>query len=102
MKVYDACNFKDLRTFVCKSIDSIFGTEQFLDMVDNNSDGLTYKYDFVKSNDEFYIINRETGQYINWYKYTHIGRDVHMNFNPIKLRKFLIDLKKEWDKNDDN
>lgn len=96
MKVYNQYNFEGLRRFVCQEIDAIFGIEQFLDMVDE-VDGVTDKYDFLKSNDEFYIINRETGQYINRYKYTHIGRDIHMNFNPIELRKFLRDLKELWE-----
>lgn len=98
MKVYNAYNFEGLRDFVYKSIDSIFGIEQFLDMVDDNYDGIADKYDFIRGIGDFYIINRETGQYINWYKYTHIARDIHMNFDPIELRKFLIDLKKEWEK----
>lgn len=96
MKVYNEYNFKGLRGFVCQSIDTIFGIDQFLDMVDS-VDGLTDKYDFIRTNDEFYIINRETGEYINWYKYTHIGRDIHMNFEPIRLRKFLRDLKELWE-----
>lgn len=99
MKVYNEYNFNDLRDFVCKTIDSIFGIEQLLDIIDYDKYACALKYDFIRaSNEEFYIINRQTGEYINWYKYTHIGRDINMNFNPKRLKKFLIDLKKECEK----
>lgn len=95
MKVYHQFNYGNLRSFVVTTIDSVFGgISTFLDMVD---EGLPCKYDIIYSNDEFYIINRKTGEYINWYKYTHVGRDIHMNFTPNRLKKFLKELKEEWE-----
>lgn len=99
MKIYNEYNYDNLRQIVVETIKHVFGdTEKFLDMVDD-IDGIYDKYDFVKTIDEeFYIINRRTGEYVNWYKYTHIGRSVNMNFHPRYLTNFFKLLKNEYDK----
>lgn len=47
------------------------------------------------SNSEVYIIDRETGKYVNWYKLTHIGRSATTNVDSEdELRDFFIKFKK--------
>lgn len=77
-----------------KSIESIFGnTEKFLDIIEED---LPVGYDFLYSDDgmsgEIYIVDREAHQYINWYKETHIGRDLHTNMTDVEIIQFLKKL----------
>ena len=52
------------------------------------------------SSEEFYITDRDTGYLVNWYKYTHIGRDAHINFNPEELEEFFTNFKNSEEKED--
>ena len=75
------------------AVKKVFGTaNNFLDFIESGkySDlyDVIYYYD-----DECYIINRETGEYINWYKYTHIGRDIHSTVHPNDFVEFLTKFK---------
>ena len=75
--IFDQTNFRteDLRDLFCNCVDRIFGDEvKFLDFLENKKYSRD-KYDcYLDSDGENYIINRVTGEYINWYKLHHIGR----------------------------
>ena len=85
--IYNRTNFTslvDLRDLFCNAVTKIFGDSMtFLNFL-KNEEYSTVKYDcFLDYNGENYIINRETGEYINWYKLSHIGRSINISIlNP--------------------
>lgn len=93
-------NIKDLRPLFCDVVIKIFGSvTEFLDFIENKDfSAITYDC-YVDCDGENYIINRETGEYINWYKFGHIGRDINIsvlsNRSNISewLKRFLIEFK---------
>ena len=88
MKIYTNCRdeFINAVTKVFKSCDVFF---DFIEDEDYSN-----RYDcFVSGSDECYIINRSTGEYINWYKFTHLGRDIHSTVSPDKFVDFLTKFK---------
>ena len=105
--IYNQTNFiKDLRDLFCDAVNKVFGDSMtFLDFLENEE--YSSKYDcFLDYNGENYIINRETGEYINWYKLDHIGRCINIqcirlnSTFPKWIENFLIDFKKSGeDKN---
>ena len=105
--IYTQCNYPELRDLFVSNVEKIFGTDSsFLDYIENE-DYNPDAYDcFFDGSDENYIINRWTGEYINWYKFSHIGRDIHINMNgnhqllPNWLEKFLRDFKAGGGKNE--
>lgn len=94
-------NIKDLRALFCNAVINIFGnTEYFLEFIENEE--YSDKYDcFIDWNGENYIINRETGEYINWYKFNHIGRSISISILSNRsnksewLERFLVEFKGE-------
>ena len=92
---------KDLRDIFCNAVTAVFGNSiAFLDFLEN--DKYSAKYDcYLDYNGENYIINRETGEYINWYKLNHIGRCINMSVLstydniPKWIEEFLIEFKKK-------
>ena len=90
--------YMDCRDEFVTEVERVFETtEAFLDLLESNN----YSEDFdvfISSDGENYIINRYTGEYINWYKFTHIGRDIHSTCKPCNFVNFLRKLKGE--KND--
>jgi len=106
--IFNRTTRKDLRDLFCNAIDKVFGdSTTFLDFLENEEYSVT-KYDcYIDCNGENYIINRETGEYINWYKFTHIGRDIHVStgffsHNTIQewIEKFLVEFKESEEKDD--
>lgn len=94
MKVFNCYNSENLREIFVNTVVNVFGAEnKFLDFCEN----INYnsgRYDvFVCYDDESYIIDRQTGYYVNWYKFTHIGRDFHTNMSPKLLISFLESFK---------
>lgn len=99
--IFNQTNFKeeDLRDLFCSAVTKIFGdSTTFLDFIED--DKYSIKYDcFLDSDGENYIINRETGEYINWYKFYHIGRCINISvFNmyeniPKWIEEFLVEFK---------
>jgi len=83
--VFNQSNFhyskfkKDLRGIFCDAVIKVFGDSRaFIDVLEKGK--YSTKYDcYVDYDEENYIINRETGEYINWYKLDHIGRDIHIS-----------------------
>lgn len=89
IKVYDSNNTPDLREKFVKAVTTVFMIgSNFLDFIEDEEYSNTYDC-FSTSDDECYIINRETGEYINWYKFTHVGRDIHTTVEPDNLTEFL-------------
>jgi len=90
---------KGLRDLFCNAVTKIFGDSMtFLDFLEN--DKYSTKYDcFLDYNGENYIINRETGEYINWYKLDHIGRCISISTKswykniPKWIEDFLLKFK---------
>lgn len=91
----------DLRDLFCYAVNKVFGDSMaFLDFLEN--EGYSTKYDcYLDYSGENYIINRETGEYINWYKLDHIGRCINISilsmFNDIPewIEDFLVEFKKK-------
>lgn len=76
-----------------EAIEDVFGSvNTFLAFIEADEYGTCYDV-FLDSDGENYIINRETGEYVNWYKYTHVGRDLHATVNPDNFIEFLTKFK---------
>lgn len=80
--IFDQNSNDNLRNLFCDAVVKIFGDSmEFLDFLENED--YSYKYDcFLCGGGETYIINRETGEYINWYKLCHIGRCINISAFP--------------------
>ena len=97
--VFNETNFINLRDIFCMVVTKVFGdSETFLDFLENAD--YSDKYDcFLNNDEENYIINRETGEYINWYKLSHIGRCINISIiyprkNTMQwIEEFLIEFK---------
>ena len=88
--IINQTNRKDLRDLFCNTVTKIFGDSMtFLDFLENEE--YSTKYDcYLDYNGENYIINRETGEYINWYKLDHIGRCINISTdNIINISKWI-------------
>lgn len=94
-KVYTNVNVGDLRERFVDAVTEVFGdSEKFLDYIEN-LEYVPWNYDvFYSGSGECYIINRYSGEYINWYKFTHIGRDIHSTVAPDDFIKFLSEFLK--------
>lgn len=97
--IFNQTTRKDLRDLFCNAVIKVFGDAMtFLDFLEN--DKYSTKYDcYLDYSGENYIINRETGEYINWYKLDHIGRCIYIStLSPYKdiptwIEEFLIEFK---------
>lgn len=79
--IINQTNFnKDLRDLFINAVTKVFEyPTNFLDFLEDFKYS-EIKYDcFLDYNGESYIINRETGEYINWYKASHIGRCINIS-----------------------
>lgn len=92
-KVYTNVNVGDLRERFVNAVTEVFGdSEKFFDFIENE-EYVQWNYDvFYSGSGECYIINRYSGEYINWYTFTHIGRDIHSTVAPDDFVKFLSDF----------
>lgn len=96
---YNNFNTTDLRELFCNAVITVFGDSwTFLDFLEEGK--YSTKYDcYVDYDEENYIINRETGEYINWYKLTHLGRCINIStfhmYNDIPkwIEEFLVEFK---------
>lgn len=81
--------YKNCRSEFIDAVRKVFGdTDNFLDYIENEMYSNNYDC-FVAYSDEIYIINRSTGEYINWYKFNHLGRDIHSTVKPYQFKDFL-------------
>ena len=97
--IFDQRNYEDLRDLFCNAVIKIFGDSMtFLDFLEDEK--YSSKYDcYLDYSGENYIINRETGEYINWYKLDHIGRCINISTSPMYdiskwIEEFLVEFKK--------
>ena len=93
--IVDQTNFsRDLRDLFCYAVDSVFGdTTSFLNFLEGEK--YSNKYDcYIDYSGENYIINRETGEYINWYKLNHIGRSISISTSSeyMKIPSWIVDF----------
>ena len=105
--IYNQTNFnsESLRGLFYNSVVKVFGDPViFLDFLENNKYSAD-KYDCsLDYNGENYIINRETGEYINWYKLRYIGRFINISTLseyeniPEWIEKFLTEFKESEEK----
>lgn len=102
--IFNQTNTEGLRDLFCIEMLKIFRhSNLFLDFIENGE--YSNKYDcFVNYDDENYIINRETGEYVNWYKFCNIGRDVHISINQsnkIDISKWIYDFLVDFKRGDE-
>ena len=97
--IFNQITIKNLRDIFTNAVTKVFGDSMtFLDFLENEK--YSTKYDcYLDYNGENYIINRETGEYINWYKLDHIGRCINIStLLPYKkipkwIEEFLVEFK---------
>lgn len=88
--VYTGANVGDLRKRFETAVVEVFGSSnKFLDYIENEEYSQSFYDVFYSGSGECYIINRSTGEYINWYKFTRIGRDIHSTVAPDNFVEFL-------------
>ena len=98
--VFTADTYENLRDIILLTVVDVFGgADNFLDFLEYEEYGQPYDC-CIDPNGENYIINRNTGDYVNWYKLTHIGRCPHVSIasdtnDDIEewLKKFFTDFK---------
>lgn len=79
------------RDELCDEIIRIFGSgENFTDFIEDEKYSVGFDC-FVESDGENYVIDNKTGEYINWYKFTHIGRCLNSRCN--NIAEFLTKFK---------
>lgn len=98
IKVYTQDDIKTLRHDFVNAVKKVFDGDvlSLLDYMENEELGVEYDI-FCDYNNESYIINRSTGEYINWYKLDHVGRDIHSTVHPDYFVEFLTEFKKNQD-----
>ena len=83
--------------------------DTFYDIFETNGAGPRFDclhlVGFCPGDGECYIVDRETGHYINWYKLYHVGRDYTTNMSSkeeIKLfmHNFYEESDKSWNRED--
>ena len=107
--LFNQMNFnKDLRNLFCDTVSIIFeNSMEFLDFLENEKYSDKYNC-YIDYSGENYIINRVTGEYINWYKFDHIGRSISISTSasyekvPEWIEEFLIELKESEEKDADS
>ena len=87
----------------CKAVKEVYeSTEKFLDDIENDC---IYRFDIFKNIDEtlyngdVLILDHETNKFVSWYKFTHLGRDLHTNIETEKeIKEFIQAFKAANDK----
>ncbi len=83
--------------------------DEFYDIFENNGAGPRFDCLTVvgehHSNTECYIVDRETGHYVNWYKAYHFGRSYTTNMQTEEevmqfFASFFLESKKPWNSED--
>ena len=102
--IYNQTNFTDLRDHFCNAVNKVFGdANTFLDFLENEEYSII-KFDcYLDSDGENYIINRETGEYINWYKLTHLGRCINISVlrSSMSVPKWIEEFLNEFKESED-
>lgn len=102
--IFNQTNRKDLKNLFYNAVTKIFGDSMtFIDFLENE-EYLFTKYDcYLDYNGENYIINRETGEYINWYRLDSVSCINISTYSPYKniprwIEGFLVEFKESGDK----
>lgn len=86
----------------CKVMFEVFTTEEYVDLdVECSANTHLDEFTLMRVEDEFYILHRDSGILINWYK--HAGRTNTCNkpdFTLDDFREFLVELRKDLVWND--
>lgn len=98
--VFTDSTYENIRDIILHTVVDVFEEDDsFVDFLENGLyDHVQYDC-FIDPDGENYIINCDTGDYVNWYKLNHIGRYPHVSMvscsNDIKefLKKFFTDFK---------
>lgn len=97
--MFDKSTRKDLRELFYEAVTKVFGDSMtFLDFLENHK--YSSRYDcYLDYSGENYIINRVTGEYINWYKLDDIGRSITISTSVMYkhistwIEDFLVEFK---------
>lgn len=77
----------------CNVFDEVFTSEQYNKLFDILTSGYnSYKFILTRYDDDFYILDTETGLLITWYK--HLGRINMTNDKNLTLDELKIELTK--------
>lgn len=77
----------------CNVFDEVFTSEQYNKLFDILTSGYnSYKFILTRYDDDFYILDTETGLLITWYK--HLGRINMANDKNLTLDELKIELTK--------
>ena len=87
------------REDLCNAIKAVYeDTDEFLD---NVRDGCTFRFDVFSTvgdsleDSMILILDYDTGWFVSWYKYLHVGRDIASNIpDAATLREFIKLFKK--------
>lgn len=82
------------REDLCKVVKEVYGDiDKFLDDVEEDRIRRFSVFCTINEssgNGNVLILDRETHQYISWYKFSHLGRDLHTNINSeVELFEFI-------------
>ncbi len=101
--VLDLNNCDNMREIFCDTVNKVFGSSDiFFDILEN--DKYIHNFDYIlRSDDDNYIINITTGEYIIWYKTYHLGRCINISVANVEefykmginkwFEKFLTDFR---------
>ena len=95
IKVYNQGNTDGLRDTFRDAVFKVFPkSDEFLDILENYENDVDY---FVSTNGdgENIILNYSTGEWVSWYKLTHIGRCLVSTCAPERFVDFLKEFKEK-------
>lgn len=82
------------REDLCNAIEEVY--EDTAEFLDNVRDGCTFRFDVFSTvgdsleDSTVLILDYDTGWFVSWYKYLHIGRDISSNIpDTATLREFI-------------
>lgn len=91
------------REDLCKVVKEVYGDiDKFLDDVEEDCIirfSVFCTINESSGNGDVLILDRETHQYISWYKLSHLGRDLHTNIISYSfLKDFIYTFKEVMDR----
>ena len=96
-KVYTQSNTDGLRDMFRDAVFKVFPkSDKFLNVLEDDESDDAY-FVTTDSDGTNLILNFETGEWISWYKLTHIGRCISSTCNPERFVQFLEEFN-EWRK----
>ena len=100
IKVYNTGNTEGLRDKFCDAVKEVFpDSSLLLDYLEEYENDDFYSV-YTDGSGDNYIINGLTGEYVMWYKTTHIGRAMVSTCCPERFVGFLKEFKERCEKNE--